>query len=370
MGSGGSNMAEQYVFWGGYAGNNIGDEAILWAMSQLIRRLDPAAEQHVLHPNGVSAAVEAQYTTWGINVVSGSLPHCLRILSRARLIVGGGQMVDESTRGWPIGWSSIFLIANRLSGIHPLVLCIGAEPLTKAIPRFLVRRAYGLADVITCRDEESSAVVRSTGVNAAKVWTTRDVVFSLDRTQLPQWTTDSSDGQTVAVLIAYDPNRILEKVSNYTELVGALRARGFRVELVAHDLREEYDVHALHDVKSHYSDDPHVNVAHATTVSDAFGIYSRVDAVISARMHPLIMGMLAGTLPVAFGGKAKVKSLLSMSGIPSIAGTDDPLDLVSQFETILAKRQAILLQLANTATAFRSNVEDATARALRQNRSQ
>ena len=360
-------MARRYVFWGGYGGNNLGDEAILWAMSRLIHRLDPAAEQHVFIPSGVSEAVRAQYAAWDIHVVSGPLLRCFAIFRHARLIVGGGQMIDDSSHGWPVGWSSLFLTANRLCGYRPVVLCVGAEQLTKPLPRFLVRRAYGLAEVITCRDEEASAAVRDTGVPASKVWTTRDVVFSLDRAALPPRSATSGSPRSVAVVVAYDPARVQEDISRYTRLVNGLRNRGFAVELVAHDLRPAYDVQAVREVKAAFPEDSGVRVAPAATVGDVCAIYARVDAVLSARMHPLIMGLLAGTLPVAFGGKAKVKSLLAIAGIPAIAPEGDPLELASRFEAILAERETLLPRLAETADDFRRTVEDTTARALHHN---
>ncbi|WP_158794572.1 polysaccharide pyruvyl transferase family protein [Granulicella sp. L60] len=361
-------MAGKYVFWGGYAGNNLGDEAILWALSRLIRKLDPAAEQFVFIPDGVSAAVEAQYKEWNIAVVSGPLLRCLGIFRHARLIVGGGQMIDDSSYAWPIGWSSIFIAVNKLWSHRPLVLCVGAEPLRKTIPRFLVRHFYGLAEVITCRDEESSTVVREAGVPAAKVWTTRDVVFSLDRSQLPQWEPGRSTVRTVAVAVAYDPARVLEDVSRYKHLVIALRKLDFRVEFLAHDLREAYDVQALREVKKSFLDDEGVQVAHASNVAETFDIYARVDAVISARMHPLIMGMLAGTLPIAYGGKAKVRSLLSNSAIPAIAADGEPRELATQLDDVFAQRDSIRRQLAETAETYRYMVEEATSLALQHGR--
>jgi polysaccharide pyruvyl transferase WcaK-like protein len=231
-----------------------------------------------------------------------------------------------------------------------------------------VRRAYGLAEVITCRDEESSTVVRTVGVQAGKVWTTRDIVFSLDRALLPQWEPGRSTVPTVAVVVAYDPARVQEDISRYKHLVSALRMRGLRVEFIAHDLREAYDVQALREVKKSYLDDEGVHVAHASTVAEVFAIYSRVDAVISARMHPLIMGMLAGTLPIAYGGKAKVKSLLSNSAIPSIAADGDPLQIAAQLDVVFAQREVILRQLTENADTYRRMVEETTARALEHGR--
>ena len=358
-------MARKYVFWGGYAGNNLGDEAILWAMSRLIRKLDPEAEQHVFIPDGITPAVQAQYTAWGIKLVSGPMLRCLAILRHARLIVGGGQMIDDSSNGWPVGWSSIFIAINWIFGQRPLVLCVGAERLTKRLPRFLVQRFYGLAEIITCRDEESASSVRAVGVPADKVWTTRDVVFSLDTTILPQRKASGNGPRSVAVAVAYDPTRVLEDISRYAILISALRSRDFTVELVAHDLRAAYDIGAVAEVKARFAEDDRVGVAEVANVAEAFHLYSRVDAVISARMHPLIMGMLAGTLPVAFGGKAKVKSLLHVTAIPTINPGEEPAQLMSVFEVFLERSPALLPQLAESVSAFRRDVEEATAKALR-----
>ena len=273
-------------------------------------------------------------------------------------------MIDDRSLGWPVGWSSLFLTASHLCGERPLVLCVGAEALTRPLPRFLVHHAYGLAEVITCRDEERSAAVRATGVPADQVWTTRDVVFSLDRSILPQWTPASSNGNTLAVVVAYDPARVQEDLARYVRLVTGLRALGFIVELVAHDLRPAYDLHALAVVKASFASDEAVRLAHATTTDDVFTLYARVDAVVSARMHPLIMGALAGTLPIAFGGKAKVRSLLTISGIPAIEPTGEAAALGSQVQSVLSRRHDLLPQLATTIAGFRRNVEDTTARAL------
>ena len=136
------------------------------------------------------------------------------------------------------------------------------------------------------------------------------------------------------------------------------------MELVAHDLREAYDVQAARTVKMSFRDDDGVRITPALTVDDAFAIYARVDAVLSARMHPLIMGLLAGTLPIAFGGKAKVKSLLAISGIPAINPEGEPATLASQVEALVAERPVLLPQLAETAAVFRRSVEETTARAI------
>ena len=249
-------MAKRFVFWGGYGGNNLGDEAILWSLSQLLRRFEPTASQYILIPDGVPAHIEAQYRSWQIEIIKGRMPGCLDILRTARLVVGGGQMVDDTTLGWPVGWSSLFITINAFFGQKPLVLCIGAEPLRHALPRFLVHHMYGLAQVCTCRDDESTQVLRDAGISPQKIWTTRDVVFSLDRNLVPQYKVTNST-TTLAMVIGYDPNRVLDTIPRYTKLIDALLERDINIELVAHDLRADYDVRArdeIHRSEEHTSE--------------------------------------------------------------------------------------------------------------------
>ncbi len=357
-------MAKRFVFWGGYGGNNLGDEAILWALSQLLRKFEPAASQYVLIPDGVPAHVEAQYAAWQIKVIRGRMPGCLDILRTARLIVGGGQMVDDTTLGWPVGWSSLFIAINAFFGQGPLVLCIGAEPLKRALPRFLVHHMYALAKVCTCRDDESTRVLRDAGISAQKVWTTRDVVFSLDRRLIPQYQSTRSANPSVAMVVAYDPNRVLDTIPRYTKLIDALLEYGMDVQLVAHDLRADYDVRARDEIHAMYKGNSHVTAPVAKSVDEVLAIYSRSDAVISGRMHPLILASLAGTLPIAFGGKAKVQSLISMSGIPTLIA-DSPAQHALQVQKLLEQRSSLISAIASAVDNFRINVETTTERALK-----
>jgi polysaccharide pyruvyl transferase WcaK-like protein len=305
-----------------------------------------------------------QYAAWQIEVIKGRMPGCLDILRTARLIVGGGQMVDDTTLGWPVGWSSLFIAINAFFRQRPLVLCIGAEPLNRALPRFLVQHMYGLAQVCTCRDDESTSVLRDAGISAKKVWTTRDVVFSLDRRLIPQYQATRSANPTVAMVVAYDPNRVLDTIDRYAKLIDALLEYGMDVQLVAHDLRPDYDVRARDEIHAMYKNNSRVTAPVARSVDEVLAIYSHSDAVISGRMHPLILASLAGTLPIAFGGKAKVQSLIAISGIPALA-SDLPALQAQQVQQLLEQRSDLLPAIASAVNNFRINVETATQRALK-----
>jgi polysaccharide pyruvyl transferase WcaK-like protein len=168
----------------------------------------------------------------------------------------------------------------------------------------------------------------------------------------------------VALVVAYDPNRVLDTISRYTKLIDALLECDMEVQLVAHDLRADYDVRARDEIYAMYKNDLRVRAPEARSVDEVLTIYSHSDAVISGRMHPLILASLAGTLPIAFGGKAKVQSLIAMSAIPTLTG-DVPVQQASQVQQLLEQRSNLLPAIASAVDNFRINVENATERALK-----
>lgn len=357
-------MAEPFVIWGGYGGHNLGDEAILWALSRQLRRQDPGARQIVLIPGGVSDATRAQYAAWGIDVCSGPRPFVYSVLFRARLVVGGGQMVDDSTPAWPVGWTALLILINRLLGGSSVVVCIGAEPLKRPLARFLVRHVYSLARVCTCRDDASAEVLIEAGAPREKVRVTRDVVFSLAPSVLPRLHTGESGASLkIALLVAYDPNRIREKSDRSQLLVAALLERQISVVLVAHDLRPGYDHVAVDEILAKFPNDPRLSAFQGDRLEDVLLLYSECDAVVSGRMHPMILASLIGTLPIAFGGKAKVRSLLKFSSIPAIA-EGSAQEQAAQVEELIARRGQIQRELAQQIAGFRADVEQSMAQAI------
>jgi polysaccharide pyruvyl transferase WcaK-like protein len=360
----GQPKANEFAIWGGYGGHNLGDEAILWALSRQLRRLDPAARLYVLVPKTITPQATEQYKDWQIEIVNGSLKNSIRILRRARLIVGGGQLVDDISLGWPTGITSLFLIINWLCGNRPLILCIGAERLTRFLPKLLVKYVYGLATLCACRDSESAEVVREAGINGKKVIATRDVVFSLERKLLPPRRDSRPDSRPrIVLVVAYDATRFRVSTDSSVALIDGLVQLGYRVDLIAHDLRAEYDMCALAEIEERYSSNSSVRSPRPQSAEQAFSAYSRADAVISGRMHPLIMASLAGSLPIAFGGRAKVKALTRSSGIPSL--THDVAEKqLCQIEQLLAEKTPLLSQIGSFVDSCRIDVEDSIARAL------
>jgi polysaccharide pyruvyl transferase WcaK-like protein len=354
-----------YALWGGFGGHNLGDEAILWAMSRLIKKLDPDARIYVLVRGHLTSSVEAVYRALGLTPVSLLSLACLRVLRETRVVGAGGQLLHDKTVAFPLGWTSLLLFFNRLLGKRPLILCIGAEPLQHASMKILAKYCYSLAAFCTCRDPESAAVARNLGIPNGKVLTTKDTVFSLDENLFPKWKSSPNDAPRITLVVAYDSTRSHGDVESVSSLIHDLLNTGCLLSLVSHDLRIEYDLGLLIKVEKLFIDDPRVKICRPQTVADVFNVYANSDAVVSTRMHPLILSSLAGTLAIADSNDAKVRSLVAGLGIPALCPSDTPGKKAQSILSFLSSRQTYLQVIASRIPEFRASVERVTAEALK-----
>jgi polysaccharide pyruvyl transferase WcaK-like protein len=353
-----------FVLWGGFGGYNLGDEAILWSQSLLLRKLRPTAKLCVIVRKTISAQTLQTYADWKLEVIySGSL-RCLKILRQARLVVGGGQLVDDKSLGWPVGWTSLFLLLNRILGRKPIILFIGAEPVARRLTKYLVRFVYSLAQVCVCRDAESLDNLKTIGFPASKLHCGNDVVFSIDRTLLPEGEASTSTLPKIAVLIARDEKQLSDNIDSLNVLTAALVQSGAHVVLVGHDLREAYDIGALSRLEEIHKGNSKVSSHRANSVQDVLKLYSQCVAVISARMHPLILGSLVGALPIAIADTRKVRSLAALLGIPLLNLKEGPERQRVHVAEILARREPQVLEIRRRCQEFGSVVEAMGAEAL------
>ncbi len=182
--------------------------------------------------------------------------------------------------------------------------CCASEPsLSTAL--FLVFSCItcmALAQVCTCRDDESTSVLRDAGISAQKVWTTRDVVFSLDRRLIPQYQATRicephrGDGGSPTTLTA-----CWIRIARYAKLIDAParirygRAVGQHTICVA-----DYDVRARDEIHAMYKNNSRVTAPVARSVDEVLAIYSHSDAVISGRdasAHSGVAGWNSCRLP-------------------------------------------------------------------------
>lgn len=171
---------------GYYGSGNAGDEAILSCLLAELRARIPN-----LRPTVISAEPNTTSATYGVDSIAKTDKSAIiaAIQDCGLVVLGGGGLLQDY---WDVDLSPIFsstpaalsyyaYAALALVFDKPLVLyAIGVGPISTPAGRLYTRLTAEQARLITVRDEESGALLRSLGVAAGKIHVTADPAFLLN----------------------------------------------------------------------------------------------------------------------------------------------------------------------------------------------
>lgn len=325
-------MKRPIAIWGGFGGYNLGDEAILRSTVQGIARCTGVNPRTVIVPGLACPDWHSHYASMGLSVVIlDQVPTVIRTLATHNLVVGGGQLIDDVGWRWPLGATAYLLTINRLLGGAPICIGLGALSVRQPVRKLIARVGLSFAKQIACRDAESSTFLLELGIDSAKVVVTEDVVLSYGPTRR-KLTADRSGVFHLVLAPGWDPRRPHADLTDvYAEQVARVVSVHDKVKItiVAHDTRPEYDIVAGTKIReSIVSRMPNLQVGlfSPQNLDALMDLYLEADAVISSRLHPLLLGGLSGAVPIAAGSSSKVLGAVARLGFPTIAEMQSPDD--------------------------------------------
>lgn len=162
---------------GYYGYSNAGDEAILEALNQSVRRTSPGTVLTVL--SGNPTLTEA---TYGCRAVPRFSPWRLykAVKDCDALISGGGSLLQDATSTRSLLYYLLVIRMAERQGKKVFLLANGIGPVRKRANRRRVARAVREAEYITLRDPASEAELQSMGVDRADLAVTADPVYLLE----------------------------------------------------------------------------------------------------------------------------------------------------------------------------------------------
>jgi polysaccharide pyruvyl transferase WcaK-like protein len=294
---------------------------------------------------------------------------CLWWLCVARLIIGGGGMADDGSRWFPVVWSSLFVLINRMFGNQPIFFCIGVDDISRRVTKTLVGKCYSLARTIITRDANSAKVLISLGVPNCQVRIARDVVFSLERETLPAFMPEKGGRPHVVLVVRHDNDRTPGKPNFFAAIVEQFVSAGCTVCITVHDRRMEYDLGVLLQLEEKYRGTAHVMVFKPTCLHDVLELYALADAVVSSRYHPIVLASILGSMPIAIADSLtrKLGVLVEDLRVPVLSNTESNPQAVDEIWSILQKREAYQAAISAKVREFKLAVEDAVCDALQEN---
>ena len=287
------------VICGAYGRGNAGDDAILEAILQEMRSIDPDMPVTVISKDPKSTRL-----TYRVRSVSRmAIPAWQSAMKKARLYInGGGSLIQDVTSRRSLWFYLHNISAAKRAGCKVQMYGCGIGPVTRENHRKLAAKVLNRnVDVITLREPNSLDELRAMGVTEPQILLTADPALTLHR---------ASDDETDSVLLRAG----IPPHGRY--ICFALRQwRGFedKAPLFARAAKYAYETYGLTPVfaavEKHQDpganqlaarglDIPHYFLDDAGGAGTIIGALSRMELVVSMRLHALIFAAGQG-IPLA-----------------------------------------------------------------------
>ena len=287
------------VICGAYGRGNAGDDAILEAILQEMRSIDPDMPVLVLSKDPKSTRLAYRVQA----VHRSNFPAWLRAMRRAKLYInGGGSLIQDVTSRRSLWFYLHNISAAKKAGCRVQMYGCGIGPVTRENHRRLAARVLNAnVDVITLREPDSREELRLMGVTKPEILLTADPALTLRR---------ASDDEIDSVMLRAG----IPPHGKY--ICFALRQwKGFeeKAPLFGAAAQYAYDTYGLtpvftavekhldpvaHRLAAKSLTTPHYFLDDAGGAGTIIGSLSRMEVVVSMLLHALIFAAGQG-IPLA-----------------------------------------------------------------------
>lgn len=305
------------VVSGYYGFGNLGDEAVLAATVQGLRRHAPGCRLVVLSARPRRTAYEH-----GVGAVPRLHPWAvLSALRGARLLLsGGGSLLQDVTGPFSLPYYlSVVELALAL-GVPVMVFAQGVGPLRRSLSRRWVRRVLARARHVTVRDPDSLELLRRLGVTDVPVEVTADPVLSLD---VSAWLPPAPPERPYLAVNVRARGLDEEGARRLGRALGGLAAaEGLELRFVPMEPVE--DGHAARTVAAAAAEAGAAGVQVVPgplSLAGAVSLLAGAEAVVAMRLHALVLAAMAGRPLLGLSYDPKVDAFLARLGLQPLAPT-------------------------------------------------
>ena len=285
------------MIYGAYGGVNAGDEYIL---DSIVKLLDQNDVKVICEWPNISNKTKEYYSENKIVPLKrNEIVKVLIYLVKYDLIVGGGQIINGGAAIKSLLYILMIVFVNRASFNKPRIIAAGISNIKTKSEKLIARLIFRLCEVVTVRDNNSLLIARDLNENIIK---TADIVYSRGK----QTSIDNEKSNVIIAIhgsptVKYQDDTLLKTViEKLIESIGS-----DRLKIVCHDRRREYDVEIGKTISEKYG----IECIVLETPYEVDELYSKSCCIVSARMHPLIIGSLYGADLYYFGESPKILDL-------------------------------------------------------------
>lgn len=304
------------VLSGYYGFDNLGDEAVLYAIIQSLRREDPDLAITVLSNNPAKTR-----QLYGVDAVNRWHPvKVWQALHRSDMLIsGGGSLLHDVTGPKTIVYYLGVVEMARLLNKPVFFYAQGFGPVRRPFSKALVRLVCNGVDYITLRDEESLADFRSLHVNRPPMEVTADPVLGLDVSRISlqagrrilQEAGAMTDKPLLGIAL-----RPWQDEETYLNGVAALADQMLRDgwQPVFLPFHHPVDVKTGEKAMARMTEQGAVHLTRPSSVEEMLAVIGNLKGMVGMRLHALIMAAVWNLPIVGISYDPKVERFLAQSG--------------------------------------------------------
>ncbi|TWT07011.1 polysaccharide pyruvyl transferase CsaB [Planococcus sp. CPCC 101016] len=349
------------VLSGYYGFDNVGDEAILYAIIHSLREYYPGIEIYVLSNKPEKTAETYRVKAinrWSLKEVRAA------IKSSDGLISGGGSLLQDETGRKSIPYyAGVMKIAQQLK--KPVfVYAQGMGPINSKVNQMIVKHVLNAVTLLTVRDQQSKQLLEKIGVRS-QIDLVPDPVMGLDASDFhSSWLQQQNfQNKVISVSVrdwANDVYAFHEIAAGLDQLVN----KGYEIVFVPmhgkHDFKTSQQVEEMMKTKAYVA-------PHDSTIQEKMAIIKESDVLFGMRLHALIFAAVGYTPFVALSYDPKIDSFAEIVGQPVLGHVEtkdwDQADLVKAIENIFTDYPNEMEKIKKEVTPLQKSANE-TARAV------
>jgi polysaccharide pyruvyl transferase WcaK-like protein len=381
-------MVNVLVFGGWFGSGNLGDDAILIGIREIMHQCIPEAEITALSSN-------PEYTkrVCGVDAVPLRSPRSLIPWNGADAGRSLVQIFENADICLVSGGTPIYDYGHLARSLHfglPTMLrrnlvCfgIGAKPITSTMGRHLIRLLMGRARLISTRDAHSRDLLKSIGVDGS-IRITGDSALFMEPSNpeiglriLRERGMDASKPMVAVCPRALSTNYRAHYHEELTDdaisrirlsiarAADRLAEEGYEIVFIPmHTAPFDNDLAEIEGViKLMHNREPKVIVGELPP-RDVAAILGRAELVVGLRLHSLILAAAHGVPAVSVNYDSKIMGFMELAGVEEYLceTEDEPSSLIEKAEKALDERGALGAKLFGACEAMRSRIRDEARR--------
>ncbi|WP_281863158.1 polysaccharide pyruvyl transferase CsaB [Planomicrobium okeanokoites] len=344
------------VLSGYYGFDNVGDEAILFAIIQSLKEYHPGVNLTVLSNNPEKTAASYKVDAvnrWNINEVRKALKESDCLIS------GGGSLLQDETGMKSISYySGVMKIAQFLK--KPVfIYAQGMGPVKSKINRQIMKHVLQRSEMITVRDKHSKSFLQSIGVSKP-IQLVPDPVMGIDVSGFSSGLTTGTDSNKRVISVS---------IRNWTEDLSYLNKVAAGLDQLADNGHEilmvpmhgKYDHETSKNVAGMMTNKVEI-FPYDSSIEEKMAAVKESDVLLGMRLHALIFASVGNTPFVALSYDPKIDSfaeIVDQKVLGNVSSDDwSADDIVSSIEEILANYPKEIKKLEESVIPLQQKAND------------